>query len=65
MQLFGNRYDIEMREPCYYQSEDIYTLSIKNKVCVFHFGLTIYDRYLSTITFLGGCSNKGNNYEIN
>ena len=51
MQLFGNRYDIEMREPCYYQSEGIYTLSIKNKVCVFHFGLTIYDRYLPTITF--------------
>ena len=65
MQLFGNRYDIEMRGPRYYQSEDIYTLSIKNKVCVFHFGLTIYDRYLPTITFLGGCPNKGNNYEIN
>lgn len=65
MQLFGNRYDIEMRGPCYYQSKDIYTLSIKNKVCVFHFRLTIYDRYLPTITFLGGCSNKGNNYEIN
>ena len=65
MQLFGNRYDIEMQEPYHYQSEDIYTLSIKNKVCVFNFGLTIYDRYLPTITFLGGCSNKGNNYEIN
>ena len=64
MQLFGNRYDIEMRGPRYYQSEDIYTLSIKNKVCVFHFGLTIYDRYLPAIRFLGGCLNKDKKYEI-
>lgn len=65
MQLFGNRYDVEMQVPYYYQSGDTYILSIKNKVCVFHFKLTIYDRCLPVIRFLGGYSNKDNNYEIN
>lgn len=51
MQLFGNRYNIEIQEPYHYQSEDIYTLSIKNKVFIFHFELTIYDRCLPAITF--------------
>ena len=37
MQLFGNRYDIEMREPYHYQPGDIYTLSIKNEVFMFLF----------------------------
>lgn len=64
MQLFGNRYNIEIQEPYHYQSGDIYTLSIKNKVFIFHFELTIYDRCLPAIRFLGGCLNKDKKYEI-
>jgi hypothetical protein len=65
MQLFGNRYDIEIRpfDKEYYNS--IYILSIKNKSFIFHFELTIYNNeHLPYISFLDGCLNKDKKYEI-